>query len=223
MTTSWRKPARSLLEQLYRSPLGRIMSELAWTIGRFHHPFMIYGYYDRSIHRWHKFTRISSSTVFVHREGCSIGNHVWVGHFSILDGSEGLTIEEGCQLAGWNGIYTHSSQNSIRLLGEQYVHIPYNERPGYIRGAITIRSYTFLGAGVKVLPGVTIGKGCIIGAGSVVTKDIPDYSLAVGLPAQVVGSTVDIDLEYFRQHECSDLYYDPAILEVIKAKLTKIE
>lgn len=36
------------------------------------------------------------------------------------------------------------------------------------------------------MPGVTIGKGCTIGAGSVVTKDIPDFSVAVGSPAKVI-------------------------------------
>jgi len=36
------------------------------------------------------------------------------------------------------------------------------------------------------MPGVTIGKACVIGAGSLVTKDVPDYSLAVGSPAKVV-------------------------------------
>lgn len=219
--TASTKPALSLLERLYRSPLGRILSELAWAIGKFQRPFMIYGYYDQTTRTWNKFTRLSSSTVFINRDRCSIGNHVWVGHFSILDGSEGLTIEEGCQLAAWNGVYTHSSQNSIRLLGDQFVNIPHTERPGYVRGAVTIGRYSFLGAGVKVLPGVTIGQGCVIGAGSVVTKDIPDYSLAVGLPAQVIGSTIDLDLEYFSQHDFTDHYYDPAVLASIKQKLVK--
>jgi lipopolysaccharide O-acetyltransferase len=44
----------------------------------------------------------------------------------------------------------------------------------------------WLGEHVSVLPGVTIGKGCIIGANSVVAKDIPDYCIAVGCPARVI-------------------------------------
>ena len=44
----------------------------------------------------------------------------------------------------------------------------------------------WIGAGVLVLPGVTIGDGCTIGAGSVVSKDIPAYSVAVGSPCRVV-------------------------------------
>jgi acetyltransferase-like isoleucine patch superfamily enzyme len=52
---------------------------------------------------------------------------------------------------------------------------------------IKIGSDAWLGAGVKVLGGVTIGDGCIVGAGAVVTGDLPPYSIAVGLPARVVG------------------------------------
>ena len=49
-----------------------------------------------------------------------------------------------------------------------------------------IKEDAWLGAGVSVLPGVCIGKHAVVGAGSVVTKDIPDYAVAVGSPAKVV-------------------------------------
>lgn len=64
------------------------------------------------------------------------------------------------------------------------------QRRGTIETAypITIGEDTWLGGGVVVLPGVTIGKRCIIGAGSVVTKDIPDDSMAAGNPARVIRS-----------------------------------
>ncbi|KPM42085.1 hypothetical protein AK830_g4463 [Neonectria ditissima] len=51
---------------------------------------------------------------------------------------------------------------------------------------ITIGDDCWLAANVTVLPGVTIGKGCTIGAGAVVSKNIPDYSVAMGVPARVV-------------------------------------
>lgn len=51
---------------------------------------------------------------------------------------------------------------------------------------VKICNNCWIGAGVNILPGVTIGEGCVIGAGSVVTKDIPANSLAVGVPAKVV-------------------------------------
>lgn len=55
---------------------------------------------------------------------------------------------------------------------------------------VTIGSDVWIGGRVVVLPGVTIGDGCIIGAGSVVSKDVPPLSLAVGNPARVVKTLI---------------------------------
>jgi acetyltransferase-like isoleucine patch superfamily enzyme len=59
---------------------------------------------------------------------------------------------------------------------------------GYIKAQVRIEDDCWLGANVIVLPGVTIGKGSVIGAGSVVTENIPPYSVAVGNPAKVIRS-----------------------------------
>ena len=64
---------------------------------------------------------------------------------------------------------------------------------------VVIEDDVWIGRRVIILPGVTIGKGCIIGAGAVVTKDIPPYSVAAGVPAKVVkvrcsDSTIRTDL-----------------------------
>ena len=59
-------------------------------------------------------------------------------------------------------------------------------QPTQTKGAIFIDDYAWLGAGVIVLGGVKIGKGAAIGAGSVVTKNIPDGAIAVGVPARVI-------------------------------------
>jgi acetyltransferase-like isoleucine patch superfamily enzyme len=55
---------------------------------------------------------------------------------------------------------------------------------------VVIGAGTWLGIGVVVLPGVTIGQGCAVGANAVVTKDLPDFSVAVGVPARVIGSAL---------------------------------
>lgn len=52
--------------------------------------------------------------------------------------------------------------------------------------SVIIGDNTWLGEGVVILPGVNIGEGCIIGANAVVSKNIPDYSIAVGVPAKVI-------------------------------------
>ncbi|MFD1392924.1 sugar O-acetyltransferase [Lacticaseibacillus jixianensis] len=57
---------------------------------------------------------------------------------------------------------------------------------------VHIKRGCWLGGGVIVLPGVTIGEGCVIGAGSIVTKDVPDHSVAVGNPCHVI-RTLEVD------------------------------
>ena len=80
-------------------------------------PRMIWGYMDTN-DNWHEKTRISNSTAFYKEEKIQIDNNVYIGHFCILDGTGGIHIEEGCQIAGWNGSYTHSSHIAIRLYGK---------------------------------------------------------------------------------------------------------
>jgi len=62
---------------------------------------------------------------------------------------------------------------------------------------VTIGDNVWICAGAIVLPGVTIGEGSVIGAGSVVTKDIPPYSLAVGNPCKPIRAITDEDKEYY--------------------------
>ena len=61
---------------------------------------------------------------------------------------------------------------------------------------ILIKEYAWIGAGATILPGVCIGKHAIVGAGSVVTKDVPDYAVAVGNPAKVIKM---LDKEKFKE------------------------
>lgn len=56
----------------------------------------------------------------------------------------------------------------------------------YHTSPISIGKNTWIGEGVIIMPGVTIGDGCVIGAHSVVSKSIPDYSIATGVPAKVM-------------------------------------
>jgi acetyltransferase-like isoleucine patch superfamily enzyme len=213
----------NLLEKVYRSPIGRIMSACAWAAAKLKTPFMVYGFLDPATGAFRKYTRISTSTVILSRKRLSMGDHVWVGHFSILDASEGLAIAEGCQLAAWIGVYTHGSQDAIRLLGPHYAHIPHTHRDGYTRGPVRVGKYTFVGAGSVILPGVTIGKGCLISAGSLVAKDIPDFSIVVGRPGKVVGSTLDTDARLFAEQDCSDTYYEEEALPEIRKRLAAKE
>jgi hypothetical protein len=63
--------------------------------------------------------------------------------------------------------------------------IPYDEVS--IPGHVKIKDFVWCGANVTILPGVTVGEGAIIGACSVITKDIPDYAIVAGNPAREIG------------------------------------
>jgi maltose O-acetyltransferase len=70
---------------------------------------------------------------------------------------------------------------------------------------ITIGDNTWLGGNVTVLPGVTIGSNSVVGAGAVVTKDVPDNVIVVGTPAKVLREITDADREYWERQ--ADEYY----------------
>ena len=91
---------------------------------------MVYGYWDPGSRCFRKFVRMSSTVTIMNRSKLYVGNDVWVWHHSILDATDGIQIGEGCQIGAWVGIFTHGSENSIRLLGSRFVHIPNTEHPG---------------------------------------------------------------------------------------------
>lgn len=64
---------------------------------------------------------------------------------------------------------------------------------------VTIKDGVWIGAGAIILPGVTIGENSVIGAGSVVTKDIPPNVVAVGCPCRVLREISDYDRAYYRK------------------------
>ncbi len=107
-----------------------------------------------------------------------IGEGTWIGPFCLIDGSGGLHIGRGVDVSAGVHIYTHSSAR--RCVTARAVPIE--------RQPVRVGDYTFIGANAVILMGVTIGDHCVIGAGAVVTTDIPDRSLALGVPAKVVGS-----------------------------------
>ncbi|MBP6971827.1 MAG: hypothetical protein KBB67_02045 [Syntrophorhabdus sp.] len=69
------------------------------------------------------------------------------------------------------------------------------EQPLTTKGDIRIEDGVWLGYGVIVLSGVHIGKGAVVGAGSVVTRSIPDGAVAVGMPARVIKMRSDIKVK----------------------------
>lgn len=107
-----------------------------------------------------------------------IGAGTYIGPYVCMAGPGNITIGKNCLIASHSGLYANNHNFSK-------VDMPINEQ-GLTALGITIGNDCWLGSGVKVMDGITIGQGSVIGAGSVVTKDIPPYSVAVGVPAKVI-------------------------------------
>ncbi len=108
-----------------------------------------------------------------------LGSRVHINPYCVLYGHGGLEIGDNVLIAA-HCVIVPSNHNFDRL------DIPI-QRQGLTCKGIRIESDVWLGARVTVLDGVTIGQGAVIGAGAVVTKDIPALSIAVGVPAKVIG------------------------------------
>lgn len=119
---------------------------------------------------------ICFGTVFSHPTA-RIGHKVYVGLFCVIGD---VTLEDDVIVASRVSIANGPAQHGIDRLD-----IPVREQPGeYPR--VSIGRDTWLGEGSVVL--VDVGRHCVIGASALVTRPIPDYSIAVGVPAKVVSS-----------------------------------
>lgn len=110
-----------------------------------------------------------------------IGDGTWIGAFTVVDGSGGLTIGRGCDVSCGVHIYTHSTVRRC-VSGRRYDTID--------RAPVVIGDHVFLGANVVVMMGVTIGDSAVVAAGAVVTHDVPAYAVVGGIPATVIGRVV---------------------------------
>lgn len=109
----------------------------------------------------------------------SIGPGTWIGAFTVIDGSGGLTIGEGCDISSGVHVYTHSSARRC-VTGRAFAEVE--------REPVTIGDRVFIGANAVINMGVTIGDEAVVGAGAVVTRDVPPRTVVAGVPARPVAS-----------------------------------
>jgi len=168
-------------------------------------PKMLRGFPDAS-GKWRPRTCISDTVFIDHPERVFIADNVFIWHYTILDGTGSIEIEEGAQIGAWVGIFTHSSHIAIRLYGNHYLEIPGDLKKGYFINKVKIGRYSFIGAGAKILPGVSIGKGALVSAHAIVNKNVADFQIVSGNPATVKGDTRKLDAKYLKDPQLREWY-----------------
>ncbi len=117
-----------------------------------------------TIHMWARFYQ---------PKNISIGEDTIIGDHVFLDGRASLTI--GSHVAIASQVLIYNSQHDIDALDFKPIEAP-----------VVIGDYCFVGARAIILPGVKIGKGAVVGAGAVVTKDVPAMTFVGGVPAREI-------------------------------------
>lgn len=113
-----------------------------------------------------------------HDGRCIIGNGVWIGPQSYLDARD-LAIGDD---VGWGP--------GAKVLGSEHTGLPCDipiVQTDLKIEPVRIEAWADIGVNAIILPGVTVGRGSIVGAGAVVTKDIPRFAKVAGVPAKVIG------------------------------------
>ena len=112
-----------------------------------------------------------------HQNKMIIGNNVWIGQDVFLHSGGGIVIADNVGIGPAVKILTLTHRDDA---DKPIIAAPQVQKP------VHINSGSDIGIGAIILPGVTIGEYSQIGAGAVVTRDIPDYSVAIGVPARVL-------------------------------------
>lgn len=118
----------------------------------------------------------------------TVGNDVYIGPGATLLSQDSEIILKDKIMFGPNVTLITGDHNSSTIGTYMYdnkIKLPENDKP------IIIENDVWLGAGVTVLKGVTIGTGCIVAAGAVVTKDIKAYTISAGIPSRVIKDRFD--------------------------------
>ncbi len=117
----------------------------------------------------------SKARVFFQKlRGVNIGEDVEIGYLVLIDNlyPENVFLEDGVGIGARSTILSHDASNRWLGIGPDFV------------GTTRIREKAMVGVHCIILHGVTIGKHAIVGAGSVVTKDVPDHDRVAGVPAK---------------------------------------
>ena len=114
---------------------------------------------------------------------CVIGDHTWIGPHSYFDARD-LVLEDH---VGWGP--------GAKVLGSAHtgmpVDIPIIQTDLEIK-PVRVQAWADIGTNAVLLPGVTVGRGAVVGAGAVVTQDVPAFATVAGVPAKIIGWRKDL-------------------------------
>jgi len=141
---------------------------------------------------------IEKGVLVFHPENIEIGDHVYIGHYSILKGyhlnkmiiEDGVWIGQQCFFHSAGGLIIRENVGvgpGVKIITSFHVEEGISKPILHSRiefAPVVIEEDCDIGTGAIILPGVTIGRGVQVGAGSVVTKDVKPYSVVAGVPAQ---------------------------------------
>lgn len=128
-----------------------------------------------------RYTTIQCTGVIQHLGiGITIGNYSSIGAYSFLGAQGGITIGNNVIMGPYVSFH---AENHVYQRIDEPIRVQ-----GVTRRGIIVEDDCWIGARCTILDGVHIGRGCVIAAGSVVTKSIPAYSIAAGVPARVIKS-----------------------------------
>ena len=181
----------NLLMILIKSCLALLRRTQTWLSVRSKSTYLTYGY---DIH-------VGKGSTLWAPKHLSIGHNVYIGKHVNIEAN--CAIGNYCLLANYVSIIGRHDHD-FSAVGYPVRFSPWigsQINPSqYINESAVIEDDVWLGYGVIVLTGLTIGRGSIIAAGSVVTNDIPPYSIAAGVPAKVIKKRFDTD-EIIKKHE----------------------
>lgn len=124
--------------------------------------------------------KISPTAFFKNPKNISIGQNSFINHNSCVWAGESSSITIGNDVIFGPGVSVIASNHGMKKGALIRLQEDFDKN-------IVIGNDVWLAAHVVVTAGVTIGDGCVVGAGAIVTKDLPPYSICVGVPAQVIG------------------------------------
>lgn len=140
--------------------------------------------FKRSFGLFEKNSSIIPPLIYDHPKNIFIGPRVYIGPRACLSATNARIVYKGHTSVG-EDLSIHTG-NHARIIGVYHNDISEKIKPEGLDKEVIIEEDVWIGSRVTILMGVTIGRGATIAAGSVVTKDVPPYSIVGGVPAKVI-------------------------------------